>query len=48
MKTWKYLKERYTREKKPEASGSGAGKKKEWVHFKSLKFLDEVTIINKK
>lgn len=47
QKSWKYLKEKYTREKKLAPSGSMGGKK-EWPHLKTLAFLDDMLIINKK
>ncbi|CAI6373192.1 unnamed protein product [Macrosiphum euphorbiae] len=46
-KSWKYLKEKYTREKKIPASGSAATKK-EWPHLRSLQFLDDVVICKKR
>lgn len=35
-KSWEYIREKYTREKK------------EWVHFKNLKFLDDVLTVQKR
>ncbi|XP_022182494.1 uncharacterized protein LOC111042257 [Myzus persicae] len=46
--TWKYIRERYTREKKPSASGSSGGTKKVWEHFLSLLFLDDVLLVQKR
>ncbi|XP_022165886.1 uncharacterized protein LOC111030610 isoform X3 [Myzus persicae] len=47
QKSWKYLKEKYTREKKIPPSGSAASKK-EWPHLRSLQFLDEVVLCKKR
>ncbi|KAF0723664.1 MADF domain-containing protein [Aphis craccivora] len=47
QKSWKYLKEKYTREKKIPPSGSAACKK-EWPHLRSLQFLDDVVLCKKR
>jgi len=47
-KSWKYIREKYTREKRLGVSGCEGGKKKEWVHFKNLKFLDDVLTVQKR
>ncbi|XP_060859160.1 uncharacterized protein LOC132936444 isoform X2 [Metopolophium dirhodum] len=46
-KSWKYLKKKYTREKKIAPSGS-ASIKREWPHLKSLQFLDDVVLCQKR
>lgn len=46
-KSWSYIRQKYTREKKLKPSGS-EGKKKEWVHLKHLKFLDSMIENNKR
>ncbi|XP_060855670.1 uncharacterized protein LOC132933394 [Metopolophium dirhodum] len=46
-KSWEYLKEKYTREKKIAPSGS-ASIKREWPHLKSLQFLDDVVLCQKR
>lgn len=45
-KSWKYLKERYTREKKSGVSDA-AGGKQELYYLSILRFLDEVLIVEK-
>jgi len=37
---WTYLKEKYCREKKK--CGNETGLRKQWAHFNSLAFLDEI------
>jgi len=49
-KKFGYLKEQYRREKSKlkKPSGAEGGKQfKQWMHFKSLTFLDEVYLQNK-
>jgi len=49
-KKFGYLKEQYRREKSKliKPSGAQGGKQlKQWMHFKSLTFLDEVYVQNK-
>ncbi|CAI6363325.1 unnamed protein product [Macrosiphum euphorbiae] len=46
-KKWKYLREKYVRQKKKPASGAG-GKKKNWCHTNELQFLDDVIMNNNK
>ncbi|VVC26225.1 MADF domain [Cinara cedri] len=45
--SWKYLKEKYTR-KKNAPSGSATSMKKEWPYLRSLKFLDNVVMVQKR
>eukprot|EP00102_Acyrthosiphon_pisum_P021367 XP_016658577.1 PREDICTED: uncharacterized protein LOC107883322 [Acyrthosiphon pisum] len=47
-KKWKYLREKYVREKKKPASGAAGGKKKIWCHMQSLHFLNDVITSNYK
>lgn len=47
-KNWRYLREKFVREKKAPKSGSGGGKKSNWVYMNSLQFLDDVITNTKK
>ena len=46
QKRWKYLRDRYTREKKKEKNKSGTGsedetEKDKWEHYASMHFLND-------
>lgn len=46
-KKWKYLREKYVREKRKPASGAGGGKRN-WCHMSRLQFLNDIVMTNYK
>lgn len=47
MNKWKYLRDKYAREKKSykRPSGSGSTPLKVWEHFEELKFLEDIVAV---
>lgn len=47
-KKWRYLREKFVREKQKPKSGAKGGIKKTWVHYTQLSFLEDVVTHDKK
>lgn len=47
-KKWRYLREKFVRERQKPKSGSQGGIKKTWVHFTELTFLEDIVTHDKK